>query len=1140
MGNRLSPGDLRRIIARSMFLSERLAAMRGPGVAAMAPGDQAPDAMVEARWTRWRQAVADGDELLFQKRLEWDGLDMETARRALETGAGAPGEPPPWAALLADLLQAVDDASMEAAEAAASMDAFLDPSAPLPFEEIWAPFVRLASARVRAAVPGAHGRFTKSAWAAVERELLARLAQTGVGTLYEEFSIFRTARQSPLARAFARLAPETSRSLYQAYVAGLFQGGLRELCLNFPVLARQLAVLTQHWIAANVEFLERLEADWDELTRFAGNRRLTRVAGVQADLSDPHNGGRRVLILTLSAITRSPETRTEARVVYKPRSVGSEAAFSSLIAWLNTRGAPVNLYPLAVLDKGTYGWVEFAPHKPCARPAGIRRYYERAGALLCLLHALAAVDAHEENIVASGEHPVLVDAETLMHPEARPFGPDEMLGDAWSAAGDRVRDSVLQTGMLPHWSLGTDGSSYDVGGLSSESEEVPTRTVAYWEAANTDGMIVRMAPLRVRERHNLPRWGEQRVGPGEFVPQVCAGFEKMYRFLLGERDRLLAPGGPLAAFERQTVRFVLRHTYVYSFMGERAFRPTNLRDGLDWSIELEQLYRGYLVSERRPDAWALAALERAAMEQGDIPYFTVPTDGTSVRAWAYGASPRAGGPARVGTGANGSAAAAVRVEGVLEGPPYARAADRLRRLDEDDLALQLGYIRGALFASRAVDGHAGSSRRQSAAGVDAPVAKAAEPRMEPDELLREAEGIGELVRSQAVIGRDGSAVWIALNRYVVAERLRLEQLTPDLYSGVTGVALFLAALEAAGARGFRELTLGALGPVRREVREGTLPWLWTPTPEWLGGASGIGSLVYGLLVIGRLLGDESLLDDSCRLARSVPESAIARAVRLDVVSGVAGLLLALVALYEAVGDEQALALATRCGRHLLDKREAVYEGHKVWPTMDGQPACGFAHGAAGIAYALARLYRHTGDDGLRAAVLEALAFERAAFSEEEGNWPMGGLSPGGPRRFMNGWCHGAPGILLARVGCMAALGEAPLSASSAREDIEAALQIIGRADDLPAHLCCGRAGHAEALWTAGRVLERPELLDQARRIMARIVHARRSRGVWAVPGAEEGVPPSPGFFQGTTGIGYTLLRLAEPQTPLPNVLLWEI
>ena len=37
--------------------------------------------------------------------------------------------------------------------------------------------------------------------------------------------------------------------------------------------------------------------------------------------------------------------------------------------------------------------------------------------LLAVLHALGATDVHRENLVAAGDRPVLVDAETVMHPQ---------------------------------------------------------------------------------------------------------------------------------------------------------------------------------------------------------------------------------------------------------------------------------------------------------------------------------------------------------------------------------------------------------------------------------------------------------------------------------------------------------------------------------------------------------------------------------------------------------------------------------------------------------------------------------------------------------------------------------------------------
>ena len=96
-----------------------------------------------------------------------------------------------------------------------------------------------------------------------------------------------------------------------------------------------------------------------------------------------------------------------------------------LLTWLNTAGAPIILRPLRVLDRHTHGWVECAEPAPCADRAAVTRYYQRAGALMCLAYVLQGSDCHAENLIAAGEDPVLVDCETLLDP--------------WPRAADRRR-----------------------------------------------------------------------------------------------------------------------------------------------------------------------------------------------------------------------------------------------------------------------------------------------------------------------------------------------------------------------------------------------------------------------------------------------------------------------------------------------------------------------------------------------------------------------------------------------------------------------------------------------------------------------------------------------------------------------------
>ena len=44
-------------------------------------------------------------------------------------------------------------------------------------------------------------------------------------------------------------------------------------------------------------------------------------------------------------------------------------------------------------------------------------FYRRQGVLLALLYLLGMTDIHHENLIACADQPVLVDVETLLHPD---------------------------------------------------------------------------------------------------------------------------------------------------------------------------------------------------------------------------------------------------------------------------------------------------------------------------------------------------------------------------------------------------------------------------------------------------------------------------------------------------------------------------------------------------------------------------------------------------------------------------------------------------------------------------------------------------------------------------------------------------
>ena len=104
-----------------------------------------------------------------------------------------------------------------------------------------------------------------------------------------------------------------------------------------------------------------------------------------------------------------------------------------------------------------------------------------------------------------------------------------------------------------------------------------------------------------------------------------------------------------------------------------------------------------------------------------------------------------------------------------------------------------------------------------------------------------------------------------------------------------------------------------------------------------------------------------------------------------------------------------------------------------------------------------------------------------------------------------------------------------------RRDIEAALTSTSRADMLPRdHLCCGNAGLMDTLCTAGERLSDGGWSREARQLAAKTVARGNRRGSFSI--AFENGFFNPSLFQGTAGVGYQLLRLADP-AKIPSVLL---
>lgn len=1095
----ISTESIPEIVEQSAFLEERLGGD-------FLPETRAEDSEeVEKRMAAWRKNCAKGDQTVFSKRLQWDDLDVGRARGLVGRARRANPELPQWARVLGPMIESSRGPWDEMKNDLASIRG----EQPVAFEEFLYPFLRLARENLREESGAAYSLLSEAAHRQWEWSLLLSLEAIAAATLDSEFTLFRNVpgnspRDSgPALSAWAETEdpkpqvaqPTPSRQFYEPFLRSLEGDGLIRLFREYPVLARYLATRLSQWVEAAREFVLRLETDQPELeTRFNQGRPLGFVIKLDPGLSDPHRGGRTALGVNFAA---------GVRLIYKPKMIASEAAYWNLLGWINRNAGLPPLQTLQVLDSGAYGWVEKIKHCSCQDQRGVEAYYYRAGMLVCLIYALEGTDCHCENLIAAGEHPVLIDHETLLQPCIRCFGPPGEEGPLFLAGQFFYSDSVFRTALLPRREIRPTGESYDISGLGATEVQRTHRRQKVWENINTDAMRLRWEPTSFRPADNVVILDGEKVQAALYVDSMAAGFEQMYRFFQARGAELLAPRGLLRDWSG--LRFVFRDTAIYGSMLRRLTSPRFLRHGMDASIELERFSRPLLYAEDRPFNWPILADERRSLLEGDVPLFRYAAEGDSLLLEGGGMIPQ-----------------------FFRASGFCQVQRRFRTLNEQDLERQLSFLR----ASFDLEGDLEEGERDLPGPATSAVFEVAlEDEAGASDFLAEALRIAHEIRQAAHSFNEGVS-WNTLAYYPGSQRWQLEPMSPRFYDGLCGVALFLAAVQKLlGGADIGVLARSALATVVREA--GRPDYVRGLFASGIGAAVGQPSIIYALVRASDFLGDDEWLRHAGRFAEMLDAERIAADRNFDLISGAAGGALALLALYRAKRLPEALAKAVLCGEHLLQNRSASLQGPRAWKTLGDQMLTGFSHGAAGIAYALLNLYQATGESSFREAALEAEAYETSVFQPDACNWPDFRYPPNERGyRHTTAWCHGAPGIALSRLATLPILDTPQVRldvAHGLRTTRLAGTQVLDT-------VCCGAMGRAEVLLVAARELCEPAYLHEAQKVGSTVLRRSQPNGSYALGWKK--APFLASFHQGMAGIGYQYLRLAAPDS-MPSLLLWE-
>lgn len=898
---------------------------------------------------------------------------------------------------------------------------------------------------------------------------------------------------------------------------------------NYPLFAHRFADLLLKEMSYRLELLRNVQNDAKALIDSGMIDEDDSITSIIFDNSDRHKSGKSVAKL---------EIKNGHSLYYKPKPLYVDQKLYEIQAKILESLDLTSVTP-DTLSMQDHGWQTEVSTNPITEAAELSRFYKRVGVLLAMAYAFQISDLHYENLIANGEHPVLIDLETAFH--SYPNYLEEKLGT-------QPNRSVLDCGLLTLAQEIVDvhgkGATIDLGGLGSASERTINKLVPVVQF-NNNGIPYISSEHREIHLHgaNVPTSAEDEDQPGweQFESEILMGFEHGYNFISETASSREGGRDILEEFEGLQVRLVLRPTNLYAQFLKTSLHPDYMvhPSDQDWFFSFFWTNKIYA-----PDGVWRSEVDQ--LKQGDIPYFKLSLGSTGI----FDAYDRLVGPVSI--------------------DPLERVQARIRSMNRSDCDRQMWAISAAHVARRSNLKGAMPKASQS------PDSTCYTARGEVDLTYESSMGhesslcaqFGKELLERLLDMNDGNdrPSWNTL-QVDSAELWHVIPASLDMYSGISGIGL---ALIQAGysfdhsrartcGRDVCELVATRLTQylmdIESEIADTLTDCPWASVLDSVGLTDEIGGGLMLLTLFDSIDGEsryKSVVLDWCM----VLEGYLSSGDRCpDVVGGSAGL----IRVAKGIGDVYGYSdFVIRLIRRQCDDivKSAVPQANDtvgwVLEEMGSEPLCGYAHGASGIASSLAIGASILNTTEFDTTIVRALEYE-AIFHRQLGTWPdlRKGIRSELPGiNEYHAWCHGAPGIALARAEMLDTL---PRTASTLRSRVlkelllalEKTAQSVEACSDRDAMsdcLCHGLAGIHSIFVYALSVLDRYSVhVPTVQKVAALQQQLERDILHRAKVGAlKYGNPEyfeSPGLFCGLSGLLLHMAQFSKESRFAPSDLL---
>lgn len=1059
----------------------------------------------QSKMKHWSNAIAPDQPDNFNKRLDWDGLTLGHAAWALEPTENSIPEEPEWWNWLNELREGVirHENQQDHKGKNFNINKICNDQ---PFVHVWHPIAVHLMNRIQTEYQQCCNNVAISitAWQGLAESFLYRICECSAKALWEMFNSSRTTGSLLVAhlKANGYEAELEENNDYVRFVNECINNGYENIFSEYPVLGRLVATISRQWYDMCKELTSRIKQDFLELQCHFKIPNESILKNIKLGLSDPHNNGRSVAVIEFS------KNGNSCFIVYKPKDLRLDKAYHELLAYINSVSCEQYIKTLGVITKGSYGYMEFVEHHPCKNQAELNSFYFNAGRIMAILYLLGCTDCHYENLIASGDQLVLIDTETLLESNYVNTEDKELQFDTiMTAAQVLLQDSVLRSGLLPQWTLEGDGNkiAFDVSALGIEPP-AKQRFKQGWSAVNSDLMI----PALITEESTLPaslplqREDHQRLY--EFTDQLCEGFRRQLTEVIQKKQELSMR---IAKFQSLPRRLVARPTRLYYKIYRQMIEPASLRNAVDHGIKLELLSRCFIIYEHKPKTWVLFSDEVFQMAEYDIPFFDHRVNDKNYSSKSQSQEP---------------------INNFFTGNGIESARKRIEKLEESIIVFQQKLIRGSIEARFATVNKA--TQRNNPDLENKGVTNVTSCDDDPREIYGLAKVLCEEIWQASLLDQNGRPEWLGMILSPDSERFHFGFVDSSLYSGSIGIAVAFARLAQLSEQ-HGEIDVSSIWLKRAsQCIDGFLELseknpsnlMFRLTRDRPYGLIGTSGMLLGLNLLTEAgISNASVLYS--RIIDSINIDRIKESANLDILSGISGLIGPLIKNSQAKSNEIAMV----CGNRLLmtQLENGGWPQFSIPRVSSNKPLTGFGHGAAGIAASLLSLAKETGHQAYADGAIRGIEYERSTFDSEQRNWPDFRVSEL-QNRFMMGWCHGAPGILVSRL----VMNKYNIEDDQTLLDISnARISAIAKLDKLdvsayPAHLCCGASSLISILlidsWKNKQPL--PQVVKTSIQGLCLSLKQNKGLNFFRVNNQSINVP---GLFTGKAGVALMLLEYAS-------------